>query len=294
MSLSSRSVYVGLLWLCALVISLLLVLGTERTDRVRESFVAEAASRPTDGTPAESPKVLNLDESLEIVRSNEEHIIRPRSDWSRSLYRTVSSDGDERVPYVEGVSPLSRPFDNSDPEMRALVAEVYARGGCATQDGPCEAAAEVLRSGGNRVAAYLITQYERSVHDGYPNTVTYLTLIAHTHSDVGFEYVRNLVEESEGSRQARRHAMRALSRTGHPEATDIALRVIQTDPDPGILPTAINTLWKVAIATDELRPDVSDFLIDFSKDPLYGGYAALALRRLREHGFELPEDGDTR
>jgi hypothetical protein len=155
----------------------------------------------------------------------------------------------------------------------------------------CQAAADLLQIGGDRLARYLIRQFEASLTDGYPNRLTYLSLIAETRSEVGFEYVLDRVRRKDDlPLEDWRYAARALSYTGRDAAVDEALQLLDTQTDPAVLTSAVNTLWRVAEAQDELRPDTLARLLELeqSGSPRLRPLAKGALDRLGSR-FPVPE-----
>ncbi len=147
--------------------------------------------------------------------------------------------------------------------MQQLMKQVYAVGGCAQPGRPCQPAVDLVRGGGDRLAAYLITQYERTLEDGYSNWVTYLTLVGETQSDTGFEFISQRLErQPDLSIEERRALITALSHTAHEEAIDIALGILGSESDVGMLNRSVNVLWRVSIDVGHLRPDVRDLLLE--------------------------------
>ena len=210
-------------------------------------------------TPQPLPTQPRVEDYVERVKEPNGAIFRPRSDWAASFYRAASDPG----PYREGASPTTRPLDDSDPEMQQLMKQVYAVGGCAQPGRPCQPAVDLVRGGGDRLAAYLITQYERTLEDGYSNWVTYLTLVGETQSDTGFEFISQRLErQPDLSIEERRALITALSHTAHEEAIDIALGILGSESDVGMLNRSVNVLWRVSIDVGHLRPDVRDLLLE--------------------------------
>lgn len=212
---------------------------------------------------------------------------RPRSEWARDFFEQASATESDVGPYREGSSPRFRPFDDSDPEMQALVGRAYAVGGCAQPGRPCKPALDVFRSGGDRLAAYLIEQHRRAERGGYPNLRTGLDLIAYTKSQTGFEFIRDRVANSSGMPiEDRRWAVRSLSKTGHPDAIDIALELVD-DPDRGVMTSAMNTLWRVSVDTGVLRDDVKAVILDrHARGWTIARYAVIELSKHFDMGLE--------
>jgi hypothetical protein len=62
---------------------------------------------------------------------------------------------------VPGIAQEVRPYDDSDPEMRSLIDAFFDLTPCGPPGGGiCAEAQEMLRGRGDRLATYLIRQYE--------------------------------------------------------------------------------------------------------------------------------------
>jgi hypothetical protein len=126
------------------------------------------------------------------------------------------------------------------------------------------------------------------MEQGYPDRLTYLEHIASTQSEVGFRYIHERVQgRAKLSLEEQRYAVRALSRTGHPEAIEVAFELLRTERDLGILKSAVNTLWRVPVATGELPPGVVETLRALESGGLHGGLlrelSGTALDELAKH-----------
>jgi hypothetical protein len=204
--------------------------------------------RPDPGTRASGP------------RRDPPARVEVDTSWAARSYQAVAGDA---PPYEEAPRRSLRPFDDSDPAMQALMGEVYARGGCARPGQRCEPAHRVLVRGGDRLARYLIDQFERSISAGYPDRLTYLEYTASTESETGFQYIRHRVRRGpELGRDDYEYAARALSKTGHDGAIDEAFRLLEEETDEMVLFYAINTLWKVPLERGELRDDALARLLE--------------------------------
>lgn len=267
------------------------LLGVVLLARHHEQEVA-TANAPTalDRGAAEDPR--------DIVDTREEVIEQFQTTaWAQELFQSVTlAKGAPQ--YEPGSKTKLRPFDDSDPEMQALMNEVYENGGCARPGEPCEAAAKLLRGGGDRLARYLIVQFTESLAAGYPNRLTYLSLIAYTNSNEGFRFVASRVRAGPDLDLADyQNAARALAHTGHRDAIPEAVRLLEQETDLNVLSGAINTLWRVPIATGELDLKVVDRLLSINAGELAscGRFCAQraldGLFRLRDH-FDLSELDD--
>lgn len=152
--------------------------------------------------------------------------------------------------------PSLRPLDDSDPEMKGLLGTFFEQTPCGNSaTGLCEQAIALLRGGGDRLASYLITQYERNEAEGYPNHGTYLRLLGHSESKSACSYLTTLVRSradalaTDHSVLAHQHlifAIEGLGNTRHLEAIDPALEMIDRfGDDEEIQIRAVNALDRV-------------------------------------------------
>jgi|GEM_PF-5302895 len=188
--------------------------------------------------------------------------LEARSDWAPSLYAAA---GDPGI-YRPGESRDTRPFDDSDPEMQRLMAEVYAVGGCGRPGVPCAPAMERLRRGGDRLAAYLIRQLVESERGGWPNNDTFVAYIAYTGSDTGLRFIRERIA-SRASLSAQDHlwAVDMLGETARLEAIDVALELLRDPTLPKhYVDHLANVLWKIPLATRKLHPEGLEVLRELS------------------------------
>jgi hypothetical protein len=167
------------------------------------------------------------------------------------------------------VGTFVRPPDDSDPEMQTLVERYFELTPCGepTQTfGLCEEALVLLRSGGDRLAEYLIVQAERSAAEGYPSESTYLEALGHTESPVAVAHLRSLVlarreaaTAPQGSAERNRFlwALNGLGRTRAREAADLAIEVLETAEDPEVQIYAVNAFDRVQAKLGRL-PDLQD------------------------------------
>lgn len=195
-----------------------------------------------------------------------------------------------------GERPVTRPLDESDAEMKALVEEFFAMVPCGTEtSGICDAAVEHLMSGGDRAASYLIRQYEEGIAEGYPNRVTYLRPIGLTRSDVAYRYLSALVAEraaayENGSLEDRSRllwALEALGNTANPAVADEAVAIFARFGDVDVRRRAVRAIDFVQ-RQHSLSPAVVDQLeagrqamseLQLQEDPV----RASAERGLRGH-----------
>jgi hypothetical protein len=151
--------------------------------------------------------------------------------------------------------PSLRPLDDSDPEMKALLGTFFAETPCGNSaTGLCEQAIAPLRGGADRLASYLITQYERNEAEGYPNHGTYLRLLGHTESMSACSYLTTLVRSradasaADQSVLAHQHlvfAIEGLGNTRQIEAIDPALEMIDRFQDEEVQIRAVNALDRI-------------------------------------------------
>lgn len=156
-----------------------------------------------------------------------------------ALGQVVFDESDAR----RGSSPtvVHRPLDNSDPEMKRLAEQYFGRGPCNSGPGVrCPEAGLPLEAGGDRMAAYLIRQYEESFHGGN-NTQTLLSGVARTRSDTGVAYVLDRTRSPRDKRELD-EALYAIARVGDGRSADAALAVLRTTDDPQIEAVALMAL----------------------------------------------------
>jgi hypothetical protein len=154
-----------------------------------------------------------------------------------------------------GFGKYLRPLDDSDREMRQLVETFFEVTPCGNReresdlrDGICPEALGLLAGGGNRLAGYLIRQFEENEREGFPNRGTYLRLVAYTESDVATRYLLRLVDQREAAYRANGgnpldlvEAIGALGRTRQPETTE-RLVSFATGSDKQLQSTALSAL----------------------------------------------------
>jgi hypothetical protein len=151
--------------------------------------------------------------------------------------------------------PSLRPLDDSDPEMKALLGTFFQETPCGNSaTGLCEEAIALLRGGGDRLASYLITQYERNEAEGYPNHGTYLRLLGHTESTSACSYLTTLAGSradsfaADPSVLAHQHlifAIEGLGNTRQMEAIDPTLQMIDRFEDEEVRIRAVNALDRI-------------------------------------------------
>ena len=73
-------------------------------------------------TPQPLPTQPRVEDDVEPVKEPNGANFRPRSDWAASFYRAASNPG----PYREGVSPTTRPLDDSDPGIAVRASDLSA------------------------------------------------------------------------------------------------------------------------------------------------------------------------
>jgi hypothetical protein len=150
-----------------------------------------------------------------------------------------------------------RPLDDSDPEMRDLAETFFGQGSCNRGPGlRCPEAKAPLQAGGDRLASYLIRQYDESLLEGYPDTATILTAIAGTESKTGSLYIESLVDAPRDDRE-RDFALSALRECASERCVDAALRVLDRTSalEPATRAAAIRA---IAINVDEGKLDRPD------------------------------------
>jgi len=146
-------------------------------------------------------------------------------------YRWWTAEDAAQAPLsAEGERSGRRPLDDSDPEMRDLAQRFFGQGACNRgPGGRCPEAAQPLVDGGDRMARYLIRQYEQSLAEGYPDTATLMTAIGGTASTTGTSYVVEKVERPRDETEAD-FALSALQECRSGRAVDAALRLLERVP----------------------------------------------------------------
>lgn len=147
---------------------------------------------------------------------------------------------------------IHRPLDASDPEMKELAEQYFARGPCNAGPGVrCPDAGLPLEAGGDRMAEYLIRHYEASYRGGN-NTQSYLSGVARTRSKTGTQFV---IERIRGPRDPREmdEALYAIARVGDAQSVDAALDVLLNTQDSKIEGVAL-----MAVGENLLRMKAED------------------------------------
>ena len=159
--------------------------------------------------------------------AREEEDLPPGFRW----WTAEDAQGAAQAPLsAEGERSGRRPLDDSDPEMRDLAQRFFGQGACNRgPGGRCPEAAQPLVDGGDRMARYLIRQYEQSLAEGYPDTATLMTAIGGTASPIGTSYVVERVERPRDETEAD-FALSALQECRSGRAVDAALRLLDRAP----------------------------------------------------------------
>jgi hypothetical protein len=136
---------------------------------------------------------------------------------------------------VPGIAQEVRPYDDSDPEMRSLLDAFFDLTPCGPPGaGICPEAQDMLRGGGDRLATYLIRQYEGPEPPPPLSRWTYLRLIGHTESTTAFDYLSTLVATQADSVSA--------DPTTDTTTLTFALEGLGRTKDPRIVPQALALL----------------------------------------------------
>ena len=183
-----------------------------------------------------------------------------------------SSASPDRSRFRKG-RPFRRPFDDRDPEMKYLAQYYLAQGTCPTAPRePCVDAGKPLWEGGDRLARYLIAQYEASLDEGYPDTTTIVTAIGGTRSDTGLRYMERMIKKPRTPRE-RKQGLTGLARCNRDEAIDIALQVLRESQDVDDRRLAVKAISGNLYLLGHPRPDVEPVLEDIASNPEEGHYA---------------------
>jgi hypothetical protein len=145
-----------------------------------------------------------------------------------------------------------RPLDDSDPEMKQLLVHFFDLTPCGERvSGLCPEALALLKGGGDRLAAYLITQHEANEREGFPNRGTYLRLLGYTESETAFEYLVSLLARQRESASdsadvtSLAYTIEALGRTRDLRVVPIALDVLDSSANVELRGRALDALDRV-------------------------------------------------
>jgi hypothetical protein len=202
---------------------------------------------------------------------------------------------------VEPAPDTIRPPDDSDPEMRDLMLAFWELTPCGSEfHGLCPEALAMLRSGGDRLAHYLIRQIEANEREGYPDQGTYLRNLGQTESNVAYE---QLIEweaakepapphyADETNRIPRLYLLEALGRTRDPRLARDLLPKLRTTANMeeqvriiqamGLMQAKHGEQPGVRAALEQLAADVADQGGECGNMPKYvlGGAVRSALER---------------
>lgn len=189
----------------------------------------------------------------------------------------------------------SRPMDDSDPEMKEYFSSIPG-GDCGNElqfnrYHRREYAHRKFVAGGDRLALYLIRQYQASVDEGYVDSAQFLHYAAYTTSKTAFSFITQLLEEAQQRRDrvTLLDALGALGRTEQPEAIDIALEILATEGDSATTAHAIQVVRRTVDLTEAHRPDAIDMLhaIEWDESELRSNRKAAwaALNHLARYGL---------
>jgi len=160
----------------------------------------------------------------------------------------------------------SRPLDDSDPEMKEYFSSIPG-GDCGNElqfnrYHRREYAHRKFVEGGDRLALYLIRQYQASVDEDYVDSARFLNYAAYTTSETAFSFITRLLKEAQQRRDrvTALDALGALSRTEQPGAIDIALEILATEGDSATTAYAIQVVRRTIDLTEAHRPDAIDML----------------------------------
>ena len=178
---------------------------------------------------------------------------------------------------------VNRPFDSSDRDMQQLMDSLHDGGSCGKDPGQrCSETEARFAAGGDRLARYLIRQFEAGLSEGYPNRVTYLSYIAYTHSEVGFQYIADRVRNRSGlSEDDAENSIHALGRTADARAIDETLRVLRDEvAHCRERSAAIRALVWTMERTGSRRDDAIRVLRDLGSDRRVSYYVNKKLKEL--------------
>ena len=137
-------------------------------------------------------------------------------------------------------------YDDADPEMKTLLDTFFdlvpcpsPEGAPMTNSGLCPRALALLSGGSDRLATYLIRQYESAIEPVPPiSRWTYLRLLGHTESETAVLYLSALAQREADAYAANpaddsalRFALEGLGRTRDLRAIPVAFAVLDRFPD---------------------------------------------------------------
>ncbi|MGI9431708.1 MAG: hypothetical protein ACR2PQ_05825 [Myxococcota bacterium] len=175
------------------------------------------------------------------------------------------------------VEDFIRPLDDTDPEMKAYLEQIHTGGGCPTMPrARCRDAFQPYADGGERLARYLVHHIEASHAEGYPRASHYLTLLAYTRSETGFQYLSALADEWEpGAPAYVLSGIQALGKTGDERALDSMLRLLAEEgPDSRAHAHALLGVFRLLDDTGSRRADAVHALRRLRKNERFGDYVA--------------------
>jgi hypothetical protein len=144
-----------------------------------------------------------------------------------------------------------RPYDDSDPEMNELLDGFFDLTPCGAESGLCPEALALLSVGGDRLAAYLITQLTKPEPATGPiGHGTYTRLLGYTESTTAYLHLMSLVEERADALEANPaadsmpliFAIEGLGNTRKLGVIPIAFNLLDRFADPAVTIRALNAL----------------------------------------------------
>jgi hypothetical protein len=180
------------------------------------------------------------------------------------------------------------PPDDLDPLMR----EWYLRslGGCEDNLLGCEPTTTTMAYGGDRMANYLIHQYETNEATTGCVGAHYLRMIGFTRSPIGIQY---LIHETDNPHSPQRDqaALGALMYSASQQAIDKAFDVLQRPGQEHLRGVAVYVIHANAIKMGHLLPSDEVLMRRLEKDRTPGlyGYSSRALKDLEQRGIIAPQ-----
>ena len=180
-----------------------------------------------------------------------------------------------------------RPADDSDPEMQKLWNEIVHTPSCNSVLVLCEPRLGKIKAGGDRLAKYLISQYELSEAAQEGSGDSYLRFVGAT-GESGKSYLLERASRPE----TMQIGLEGLLFAEDLRAVDKAAWVIsQRNPQlPNVL--AVNVMRLNMITSGVIRPGDVAFLRRLEEDKAFDlrGYASRALKDLEDRGLIVPDE----
>ncbi len=155
--------------------------------------------------------------------------------------------------------------DATDPEMAELLRIYLSQGRCPYDQRPCRNKRLPLAIYGDRMARYLIGNYQAAMREGYPVNGTLLAMIAATESPTGITFLQGLV--TNGAPEERVYGVRAAGRCRDQRGIDAVLSVVRASQtsDPYLTLLGLHAIKNLLVELGSDRTDAMTLLDDVGK-----------------------------